>query len=72
MYNEQVGYSDKGKTENSVKAGRLCHLIPALIVGEGDGCNEKAYIESVYACNYIFDCTYAKSKIAPGQVRAIF
>ena len=32
----------------------------------------KTYIESVYTNSNFFDCTYAKSKIAPtGQVRAI-
>jgi len=33
----------------------------------------KTYIESVYTNSNFFDCTYAKSKIAPtGQVRAIW
>ena len=62
----------KGKTENSVKAGRLCHLIPALIVGRGGGCYGKIHIKN-YIFNYcVFDSTYKKSKIAPtDQVRAI-
>ena len=55
----------KGKTENSVKAGRLCHLIPVLIVGKGGGYNGKIYIESIYTNDNFFDCTYEKSKIAP-------
>ena len=50
----------KGKTENSVKAGRLCHLIPVLIDGEGGGYNGKTYIESIHTHDYFFNCTYAK------------
>ena len=63
----------KGKTENSVKAGRLCHLIPVPIVGRGGGYYGKIHTKN-YIFNYcVFDSAYKKSKIAPtDQVRAIF
>ena len=63
----------KGKTYTSVKAGRLCHLVPILIVRMGGGCYGKIHIKN-YIFNYcVFDNTYKKSKIAPtDQVRAIF
>ena len=62
----------KGKIENSVKAGRLCHQIPAFKVRKGGGCYEKMHIKN-YISNYcVFNNTYKKSKIAPiSQIRAI-
>ena len=63
----------KGKTENSVKAGRLCHPVPVLIVRGGGGCYGKIHIKNYIFNYYVFDNTYKKSKIAPpDQVRAIF
>ena len=57
---------------NGIKAGRLCHLIPALTVGKGGGRNEKIHIESNCTYNCFFVCAYYKSKIAPtDQVWAI-
>ena len=66
LYNVSVGkIQHKGKTENSVKAGRLCHLIPARIVGRGGGYYEKIHIKN-YIFNYCgFNNAYKKSKIAP-------
>ena len=55
-----------------LKAGRLCHLIPVLMVGRGGGYYGKIHIKN-YNSNYcVFNSAYGKSKIAPtGQVRAI-
>ena len=56
------GYPTKGKTENSVKAGRLCHHLP-----KGGGCYGICVHNDIY---YHFNCVnHNHKKITPALAK---